>query len=429
MSFVPPMSRRGYLRIGAAGLGGLSLSMALRLAATAATSAAPPAKNVIAIFLVGGPSSIDMWDMKPEARQAVRGEFRPIETSQPGVQICEHMPRLAKSLHLTTLIRSVTHTIAEHTEGQAYVMTGNRPSPARIAPSLGSLASRLLDSAGGMPTYMTMGTVPSPQAGDLGTAYDPFALAAASGQQEPSEGDVIGLSAGFTAADLDRRRKLLQQIDRKLDGRPTTDLPAQLDRFEAQAFEILRSDRINQALNLDAEPPAVREKYGRSSLGGQALAARRLIEAGARFITLGYGDWDTHTNNFTRLQNTLLPQLDGALSGLIGDLHERGLLQDTIVYCTGEFGRTPLVNTAAGRDHWARSMTALMAGGAFRRGHIHGATDSEGGEPTSDGCSPDDLSATIFSQLGFSAAHTVTTQTGRPIPLFRNGRTIDAIVM
>ncbi len=424
------MNRRDTLRIGMAGLGGLSLSMALRHSATAAsTSPTPVAKNVIVLFLVGGPSSIDMWDMKPQAPQTIRGEFRPIDTAVPGVQISEHMPRLAKVLDRAVLVRSVTHTIAEHTEGQAYVMTGNRPSPARTFPSLGSLGSKLIESQRGVPSYMTMGTVPSPRAGDLGSAYDPFELISTGNRQGESEGDTIGLPAGFTAADLERRRKLLQQIDRKLDGRPAADLPAQLNRFEQQAFEILRSDKINQALHLEAEPPAVRERYGQSTLGGQALAARRLIEAGARFVTIGFGDWDTHTNNFTRLQATLLPQLDFALAGLLHDLDERGLLSETIVYCTGEFGRTPIVNGNAGRDHWARSMSVLLAGGNCRRGAVYGVTDGEGTEATTGVCSPDDLSATIFTQLGFTPSHTVTNQTGRPVPLFRHGRTIEGILI
>jgi hypothetical protein len=241
------------------------------------------------------------------------------------------------------------------------------------------------------------------------------------GREERNSGDKIGLPAGFTAADLDRRRRLLNRLDRKLDGFPSADLPPQLDRFEQEALEILRSDKINQALQVDVEPPETRERYGRSPLGGQLLAARRLVEAGARFVTVGHGDWDTHANNFTRLQSALLPQLDTALSALLVDLQDRGLLRETIVYCTGEFGRTPAVNSAAGRDHWARTMTALIAGGGFRRGSVYGATDETGSEPISGACSPDDLSATLFAQLGFPPTHALTTRTGRPVPLFRHG--------
>jgi hypothetical protein len=421
--------RRGFLDMGVAGLGGLSLSLALRHSAIAAPESKTPAeKNVIVIFLTGGPATIDMWDMKPQASQNIRGPFRPIDTAVHGVQICEFMPQLATTLQRATLVRSVTHTIAEHAEGQTYVMTGNRPTPTAAAPSLGSLAARLLSTQSGMPTYMTMGSVPAAGAGDLGAADDPFELVSVSGPRGQTEGDVIGLPAGFTAADLERRRTLLQRIDRKFDGLTDADLPKQLDRFEQQAFEILRSDKINQALNLAAETPSVRERYGSSPLGGQALAARRLIEAGARFVTIGFGDWDTHLNNFTRLQTTLLPQLDRALAALLHDLDERGLLDETIVYCTGEFGRTPTVNAAAGRDHWARTMTALLAGGSFRRGHVHGATDADGSEPTTDACSPDDLSASIFAQLGFAPQQMIATRSGRPLPLFRNGTAIRAIV-
>jgi len=421
------VSRRAFLRVGT--IAGLSLAYALKVGAMARVGeSAPRAKNVIMIFLTGGPATIDMWDMKPEAPSGIRGEFRPRETAVPGLQICEHMPRLAAAVNLATLVRSVSHTIAEHTQGTAYVMTGNRPTPATDYPSLGSLSARLLGSTSGTPPYLTLGAVATSGAGDLGAALNPFAIAAARGRGEERRSDELGLPSGFTVIDLERRQQVLARLDQRMRSRDGAELPQQLDRFQQQALEMLRSDKINQALDVSRESPSVREQYGPAALGRNALAARRLIEAGARFVTVGIGDWDTHANNFSRLSATLLPELDRSLAALLTDLDQRGLLQETIVYCTGEFGRTPSVNAAGGRDHWARAMTALVAGGGFRAGSAYGATDDEGGEPTSDACSPDDLSATIFHQLGFSPEHQVLHRSGRPLVLFRDGRVLSSLV-
>ncbi len=378
------------------------------------------------VFLTGGPSTIDMWDMKPAARASIRGEFRPIDTSVPGVQICEHMPRLAQSLKHITLVRSIAHTIAEHTEGQRYVMTGNAPTPAFEHASLGSLAACLINSRGGIPAYATIGDVPASTSGELGAAFNPFELSSVrrTGPDEPAE--QIGLPSGFTLEDLNRRLRILDHIDHGLEG-GSSEVLTQLDRFQSEAADILRSDKINRALQVEQESEALRKTYGYSSFAMQTLAARRLVEAGARFVTIGFGDWDTHLNNFARLQQTLLPHLDQGLAALIDDLESRGMLDETIVYCTGEFGRTPAVNSGGGRDHWARSMTSLVAGGGLKRGFVLGETDDEGGEPASEPCSPDDLSATIFRQLGFSPLHSVITRSGRPTPLFKRGRPLESL--
>ncbi|HMF13763.1 MAG TPA: DUF1501 domain-containing protein, partial [Gemmataceae bacterium] len=188
-----------------------------------------------------------------------------------------------------------------------------------------------------------------------------------------------------------------------------------------------RSDKTRKSFNLDEETTPVRDSYGRTPLGQSALAARRLVEAGARFVTIGLGGWDTHANNFRTLR-FLLPQLDQSLSALVGDLDGRGLLDSTIVYCAGEFGRTPTINGSAGRDHWARSMAVFLAGGGFRKGYVHGSTDAHGMQPSSDPCSPDDVSATIFRALGIAPNHEVQTTTGRPIAIFREGKIIEKLL-
>lgn len=422
-------SRRSFLRVGTAGLAGLSLGRALRLAAEQPGPPTPPkATNVIMVFLTGGPSTIDMWDLKPMAPDAIRGEFQPRETSVPGIRICEHLPRLAEVMNLVALVRSVSHTIAEHSQGQSYVMTGNAPSQSMAYPSLGSLTAKLAGSNRGMPAYATLGGPPNVAAGDLGTAFDPFAIAAIGDQQGERSADAIGLPEGFTSEDLARRVAIRDRLDRRLDDRAQAGIATELDRFQTEAVDILLSDKVNQALRVEDEPESVRERYGRFGFGPQALAARRLIEAGTRFVTIGFGDWDTHANNFTRLRQSLLPQLDRGLAALLADLKDRGRLDDTIVYCTGEFARTPAVNAASGRDHWARAMTSLVAGGGFRQGFVYGATDSEGGEPTAAACSPDDLSATIFGQLGFPPSQPITTRSGRPVAIFKQGTPVSELV-
>lgn len=423
------LDRRGFLRVGTAGLAGLSLASALRRNALAQPEqSSPRAKNVIMVFLTGGPATIDMWDMKPDAPEKIRGEFQSRETSIMGVRICEHLPKLAAELHLATLVRSLTHTIAEHSQGATYLMTGNRPNPATEYPSLGSLCASLLSDSAGTPPYMTLGTVPAAGAGELGAALNPFEVAATSGRGDHTAGERLGLPEGFTVASLERRQRVLAKLDQRMQQLESSELLRQLNRFQQQALDILRSDKINQALDITKETPASRERYGLSTFGRSALAARRLVEAGAHYVTIGFGDWDTHANNFSRLRTTLLPELDQGLAALLRDLAERGLLDETVVYCTGEFGRTPSVNATAGRDHWARAMTALVAGGAITRGCVYGATDEVGREPEDDACSPDDLSATIFHQLGYSPTHQVINRNGRPVPLFRDGNILKALV-
>ncbi len=234
----------------------------------------------------------------------------------------------------------------------------------------------------------------------------------------------VSLPKGMSLRDLEDRDALRAGLDRGLRALDSTDVMAGLDGFHREAIEILRSDRVRSALDLSREPDRLRDRYGRTTLGQGALAARRLIEAGARFVTLGFGGWDTHGGNFRTLRDRLLPPLDRALSGLIGDLQSRGLLDETIIVCAGEFGRTPRINVSAGRDHWSRSMAMLLAGGGFRGGSVHGSTDPHGMAPATDPCSPDDIAATIFQRLGIGPRHEIPSASGRPIPIFREGKAL-----
>jgi hypothetical protein len=257
--------------------------------------------------------------------------------------------------------------------------------------------------------------------GYLGPAFGSFEV-----EGDPGRGALraagVSLPRGFSLRDLDDRNALRARFDHGLRALESSEVLSSLDSFHQQAVDFLRSARVQSALDLGRESDRLRDAYGRTSLGQGALAARRLIEAGARFVTLGTGGWDTHTDNFRSLRDRLLPPLDRTLSALIRDLESRGLLDETIIVCAGEFGRTPQVNAAAGRDHWPRAMAALLAGGGFRGGITFGATDARGTAPSADPCSPDDLSATIFARLGLGPRHELRTAAGRPIALFREGR-------
>jgi hypothetical protein len=425
--------RRDFLRVGAAGMLGLGLPDALRAAALGAAppGGEKPATGVIQIWLSGGPATIDMWDLKPDAPEEIRGEFRPIATAAPGISIGEHMPGLAKVMDRCALVRSLGHTISAHGPGTTYMATGNRPSAAVDYPALGALAARVLPSHPGVPPYVTFTALREGASavgvGYLGPAFAPFEV-----EGDPGRGALqahgVSLPSGMSLDDLADRDALRAGFDRGLRALDTTDVMAGLDGFHRQALEILRSDRVRAALDLAREPDRRRDDYGRTPLGQGALAARRLIEAGARFVTLGFGGWDTHGGNFRALRDRLLPTLDQALSALIQDLESRGLLDETVLICAGEFGRTPQINGAAGRDHWSRSMAVLLAGGGFPGGAAYGSTDARGMAPAADACSPDDLAATVFQRLGVGPHHEVRSASGRPIPIFREGKPIRSLI-
>ena len=429
--------RRDFLKIGSAGLLGLSLPDLLRLEARAGRSERKPqADSVILVWLAGGPSHLDMWDPKPEAPEGIRGEFKPIATKAAGLRISEHLTKMAEIADKVSVVRSLFHTIPSHGPATVFMTTGNKPTPALQYPSLGSLAMRLLPVERGVPPYVAFNEIRgglAGQAGYLGTAYNPFLVEGIGGGTKGKAATLrvrgISLPTGFSLEDLENRDKLLRGFDnglRALDK--SAELVDGLDAFHRQALDILRSDKTRLAFKLDEEPASLRERYGPSPFGQGALAARRLVEAGVRFVTISLGGWDTHGRNFEALSKRLLPQLDQTLSALVGDLAERGQLGRTIVYCAGEFGRTPKVNKNAGRDHWARSMAAVLAGGGFRHGYAHGCTDAQGMAPATEPCTPDDLGATIFHCLGVDPHRELTTPSGRPVQLFREGRVIEKML-
>jgi hypothetical protein len=426
--------RRDFLKFGAGGIFGLSLPELLRLEARSESGKGKKdrkADAVIMVWLAGGPATIDMWDLKPNAPEGIRGEFKPIATKAPGVEISEHLPKMAATADRATFIRSLYHTIPSHGPATVFMTTGNKPTPAVQYPSLGSLVTRLMTAERGVPAYVTFNDLrngTAGQAGYLGTAYNPFVVEAGKGKGNLQVRG-ISLPTGFSLQQLDNRDELLKSFDahfKALDK--SADLASGLDAFHQKALEILRSDKTKKAFDLASEPQSVRERYGLTPFGQGALAARRLVEAGVRFITLSLGGWDTHGKNFEALSKRLLPQLDQTLSALIGDLATRGSLERTIVYCAGEFGRTPKINKNAGRDHWARSMSVVVAGGGFKRGYAHGTTDPQGMAPATEPCTPDDVSATIFQCLGIDPYQALMTPTGRPIQLFREGKVVEKLL-
>jgi hypothetical protein len=448
------LSRRDLLTIGSAGLLGLALPDILRQEAHATPSQPRRrAQNVILVWCEGGPSTIDMWDMKPDGPDGIRGEFRPIRTRADGIQICEHMPRLADVMDRCTLVRSLHHSIPEHGSGNIFMITGHPPSPLFQYPSMGSLAAHLLPAARGIPPYFRItpagdiGLIGN--AGHLGGAYNPCEvvhtgspLTGALLAQAPIDTvaqfrvDGFSLPQGFTADQLRDRDHLRNVFDARFRALDDSGLAVTLDRFHQEAIDILGSPRVVQAFDLTRETPAARTAYGRNLFGQTMLAARRLIEAGTRFVAISAklpssgsaNPWDSHNNNFQVLRNDLLPWLDQGLAALVADIRTRGLLESTIVYCVGEFGRTPRINNIAGRDHWPRSMAALLAGGGLQPGYVHGSTNRTGEDPDQNPCSPADVLATIFHQLGFEPHHEVPTPTGRRLPIFREGRVIEAML-
>ncbi len=436
--------RRDFLTIGSAGALGLTLPGFLAAQARAATTGdlatRPKAKGVILLWLAGGPATIDMWDNKPQAPEGIRGEFKSIPTVVPGIQIAETFPKVAAVTDKLTIVRSLHHTIPSHGPATVFMTTGNKPTPALQYPSMGSLTARLLKTEVGVPPYVTFGDVRNGQAGlagYLGTGYNPFVIegnAPANGKDNPNRGSgfsVRGLTlkGTFGLDELEKRDQLLRKFDTGFDAVDrASDLVDGLDTFHRQALEILRSDKTRKALDLTAEKPATRELYGNTPFGQGALAARRLIEAGVRFATVSFGGWDTHSQTFTAHKTRLAPTTDQVVSALLRDLDDRGLLDSTIVMVAGEFGRTPKINKNSGRDHWARSMACLLAGGGFKRGYVHGSTDASGMAPATEPVTPDDIAATIFSNLGIDPATELQTPTGRPMQLFREGRVITKIV-
>jgi len=376
-----------------------------------------------------------MWDLKPNAPTEIRGEFKSIATSADGVQICEHLSKTAKVCDRVTLVRSLNHTIPSHGPATVFMQTGNKPTPAVQYPVLGSLTTRLMSQQQGVPPFVSFGESRNGNAaGYLGTAYNPFVIEgdggkAGKGGKANFRVRGIQLPTGFTLDELEDRNKLLNDFDGAFRAADKSgDLVDGLDAFHKKALEILRSDKTKKAFDLTQEKQELRDAYGANGFGQGALAARRLVEAGARVVTVAYGFWDTHGGNFTKLKGSLLPQFDAALSSLLTDLSDRGMLERTLVVAMGEFGRSPKVNAQAGRDHWNFCYGLLMAGGGLKGGYVHGASDKIGARPSQQPVTPADVIATIYESLGIPPDLELVDRQSRPFVLAPWGAPIREVV-
>ncbi len=430
------ISRREVLRIGGLGLAGLSLPAVLRMESEA--SAAEPKKHekrsVIVMWMQGGASHIDTLDPKPNAPAEIRGEFGVIPTVLPGVQICEHMPNLARNLDKFSIIRSGYCYNAGHGIADAYMLSGWRWTPTTVYPSYGSVVAKELGYRRGMPPYIQLGSAVDQKsggglAGYLGNEHNPFIVA-----EDPNAPqfniDGIALPGDITVNRFSRRKRMLDRFDHwqaRVEAQ-VSDVGA-MDRFYEKAFGIVTSPQAKQAFDLSKEDPKLRDRYGRNIFGQSCLLARRLVEAGVRFVNVSYGGWDTHAQNFTSLKDHLLPKLDPGYATLLVDLQERGLLDSTIVLWMGDFGRTPKINSAAGRDHWAGSTVFGIGGGGIKTGQVIGKSDQYAEQPASPMIQVEDIAATLYHQLGIPLDTLYTAPDGRPFKVNANGRVLDELLV
>lgn len=425
--FCDGMSRRGFLKIGAAGVGGVALSDFLRADANAA-SPSYARKSFINIYLPGGPTHIDTFDPKPEAPSEFRGEFRAIATNVNSVMLCEHLPKLAGMMDKLAIIRSLSGIVDEHDSCQTETGWNTRSLPNMGGrPSLGTVVSKVHGaSSGNSPTFVDLsGYTKSGFIGPVNGAFRP---------DGPGR-ENLKLERSITVSRLDDRQKLLGGLNRFRAEVDTKGAMKAMDAFAGRAYDVITSGVVAKALDLGQEDPRVRARYflgdnnnGMFQQNDRFLMARRLVSAGVRCVSLGWGGWDTHGNNFGHLRQQL-PPLDQGLSSLIEDLEAHGLLQDTIVAVWGEFGRTPRVNASAGRDHWPRACSVLLAGGGLKTGQAIGATNRLGEEPKDRPVHLQEVFATLYNHMGIDPRYiTLTDNNGRPQYLVDNPNPVRELV-
>jgi hypothetical protein len=424
------MKRRDFLKVGVLGGAGLTLANYLRLAEAGEVSGNAKAKAAIFVNLPGGPSHMDTFDLKPNAPAEYRGTFNPIKTNVDGVEFSEHLPKLAQCADKFAILRGVSHTLAAHALGQEYVNTGNRPLPSIQYPGLGAVVSKELPTSPDLPPFVAIPNT-NQRPGYLGVKYAPLNTGGTPRAGMPFSVRGISLGNGMTVEDVEKRQNLLADIDRTFKGfEEKSQLIDGLDRFSQQAHAIITSKRSREAFDISKESPAFAKQFGEDAFGVSCLLATRLVESGVRFVTLSLGGWDTHQDNFTRLKERQLPPLDAGLSALFNGLAEKGLLESTAVMVTGEFGRTPKINTRSaegGRDHYPRCMFMLMAGGGVHGGQVIGESDDNATQPRHEGFSPDDVAASFFHNLGIDPEKEYYTNIGRPIMIVRDGKVISKL--
>ena len=433
--------RREFLRVGA--LGGIGLTLQNLLAAKA-TGIASRADSCIVIFLNGGPSHLDMWDMKPDAPSEIRSPFASISTTVPGLHLSEHLPRLAKQMHRCTLVRSMHHSVNNSHAAAVYAaLTGHDRgelgggAKPEDHPNIGAVLAKLRPGVRTAFPYVALPYMTKEGAGGplqpgflggiIGANHDPFWVvedANAPGFRIRN----LSLPEDVSASRMAGRNGLLANLDKSFfmqQGRSCTAYDVMND-FQRRATDMLTSDAAQRAFQIELEPVKVRDAYGRNIYGQSVLLARRLIEAGTRVVTMSWAPdanatWDTHGDNFNKLKNTLLPQFDSAASSLISELAERGMLDRTLVAVLGDFGRTPRINAGAGRDHWNSCYSIMLAGGGIRGGLIYGSSDRTGSVPADQPVAPGDIIATLYHLLGVDPQMDIHDTLGRPHPLVPRG--------
>ncbi|TWT82909.1 hypothetical protein CA13_43720 [Planctomycetes bacterium CA13] len=421
--------RRDMLKAGVLTVGGLSLSNYMQMA-NAGQIQPGRADRAIFIELSGGPSHLDMFDMKPDAPEEIRGAFKPISTNVSGIQISEHLPKLAGCADKYAILRGVSHTLAAHQLGREYVNTGSKPLPSLEYPGYGSVLSKERPSDADIPSQVAI-----PRAGHgpgfLGIRYAALETNSAPQLGQPYSVRGISLAGGIGVDEVKRRQGLLKKLDRRFAELEKDDqLLEGLDQFGEQAYSMITSSRARDAFDISKEPESFAKQFGEDSFGQSCLLAMRLVESGVRLVSVQLGGWDTHQDNFKKLKTSNLPKLDAGLSGLLIGLEQRGLLDSTAVFVTGEFGRTPKINNRSadgGRDHYPRCMFMLMAGGAVRGGQVIGESDATAAGPLHEGFSPDDVAASFYYNLGIDPTLEYDSNTGRPITLVRNGNVIKSL--
>jgi hypothetical protein len=421
-------NRRDFLFVGALGAAGLSLGKLLQLEAHAkatgtvtAAGKAAKAKACIHIYLPGGMAAQETWDPKLFAPIEFRGPLGSIKTKLPGVQFCETMPKTADIADKITVVRSMTHGEADHDRGTHNMFTGYRPSPAIHFPSFGSVVSHELGSRNDLPPYVCVPSQPNSFAGTgyLGSAYGPFSLGGDPANKGFKVRDLT-LPSGVDDKRFATRKDMRAAVDEHFSKLEKSDALDGMDSFYNRAYSMISSPKARAAFSLDEEKDSIKDEYGQNTAGQRMLLARRLVESGVRMVSLTYGGWDHHDNIRTAMNNQM-PSFDQAYATLIRDLDRRGMLDSTLVMVTSEFGRTPKINSTAGRDHYPKVFSIALAGGGIKRGYIHGTSDSTGGEPDQNPLHVPDLSATVYHLLGIEHDKPLMAPGNRPIQIVKDG--------
>ncbi len=425
--------RRDLLHVGGLTALGLTLGDWFDLQGASAASTTATAKSCILIWLDGGPSHLETFDLKPAAPQEVRGPFEPIATNVPGIQICEHFQRTAGVVDKLAIIRSVTSTLGEHNFASHYLLTGYKPTPALVYPALPSVITHVAGNSGSLPSNIAIQRQNAMAgAGYLGDSAGAFVV-----EGDPSKADFkvkdLSLPQGLSTDRITRRRQLRDAVDDFAKSTETSSTSR--DPSFDQAYRLIASPQARAAFDVNDESSATRARYGRHQLGQSCLMARRLIEAGAKFVTVTDRGWDTHEDLVLRLREGYtggsvgkIPKLDTAYASLLEDLSQRGLLDSTLVILMGEFGRTPKLNPRGGRDHWPRAFSVVLAGGGIRGGQVVGKSDEHGERPADRPITPADLARTIYRTLGIDPARELHTSDGRPVQINRDGVLINELL-